>query len=76
MRFRHANPADHSLLSEKITLPGGDSIPSISLAYVTDNEEGQRYWVVVAPYTFGQFRIQAWCERSRGEPFPAIFHEL
>lgn len=48
----------------------------LSDALVTDNEEGQRYWIAVRDYAFGQYRIQTWCERIRGEPYPAIFHEF
>jgi len=76
MRFRPATVADHPLLAERIEFPGLEPFPSITEAFVTDNEEGQRYWVVVRPYTFGQYRLQVWNERVRGETFPDIFQEL
>ena len=72
-----SRPGDgyHELLKEKIPLPGR-SMNSIAQAWVTDNEEGARYWVVARPHAYGQIRIQMWWERQRGEPYPDIFHEL
>lgn len=75
MNFRAATEEDHPLLGQSFDV-GGISVPSIADALVTDNEEGQRYWIVVCPYAFGQFRLQLWLERDRGEAYPAIFHEF
>jgi len=75
VKFRPAIKDDHPLVSESFDV-GGVAVPSVADALVTDNEEGQRYWVVVRPYAFGQFRLQLWLERVRGEAYPAIFHEL
>lgn len=76
MKFREAKDEDHELLRYEIKLPGCPPIKSVKEAWVTDNEEGSRYWVVTCPYTYGQFRIQMWHERTRDEPYPDIFHEL
>jgi len=75
MKFREATEEDHPLMSDGVQV-GALRIPSISEALVTDNEEGQRYWVVVCPYAFNQVRLQVWLERYRGETYPNIFHEL
>jgi len=76
MKFREAIPDDHELLKEMINFPGMTPMPSFHQAWVSDNEEGARYWVVAKPYAYGQFRIQMWWERYRGETYPDIFHEL
>lgn len=56
---------------------GNPSMPlTITDAWVTDNDDGQRYWIAVLPYAFGQIRLQLWLERVRGEAYPAIYHEL
>ena len=56
---------------------GNPELPrTITEAWVSDNEKGQRYWVVALPYAFGQIRLQVWLERVRGEVYPCIFHEL
>lgn len=75
MRFRPATDEDHPLMLDRI---GGreDAPRSIAQAWVTDNEEGQRYWIAVLPYALGQVRLQTWLERFRGESYPSIFHEL
>ena len=75
MKFREATEEDHPLMLEG-TQVGSLRIPSIAEAFVTDNEEGQRYWVVARPYAFNQVRLQMWLERYRGETYPNIFHEL
>jgi hypothetical protein len=53
-----------------------DPIYSITEAWVTDNEEGPRYWVMNRPYACGQTRLQIWHERQREEAYPAIFSEM
>jgi len=53
-----------------------DPIYSITEAWVTDNEEGARYWVMHRPFACGQTRLQIWHERERGELNPAIFSEM
>lgn len=60
-------------MSERIAVL---DVPSITEALVTTNEEGQRYWIAVCPYAFGQFRIQVWNERVRSEPYPDVFHQM
>lgn len=55
---------------------GDQTFSTISDAWVTDNEEGPRYWVVAKPYAYGQLRLQIWWERYRGERYPSIFQEL
>lgn len=75
MKFRLATDVDHSLLVDEARI-FGTKVRSVSEALVTDNKAGQRYWIVVRPYLFGQLRLQVWHERVRGEPFPAILHEL
>jgi hypothetical protein len=73
VKFREATEDDHELMKDEIPEFG---IKSIMQAWVTDNEEGARYWVVGMPYALGQIRIQMWWERQRGEPWPDIFNEL
>jgi hypothetical protein len=73
VKFRQATEDDHPLMRD--TVPHTD-LRSISEAWVTNNEDGQRYWIVVLPYALGQIRLQTWLERTRGEYFPAIFHHL
>lgn len=75
MKFRKALPEDHPLMREKTNL-GSLTIPAVTDAFVSDSEEGPRYWVVVCPYAFGQFRLQVWWERWRGMECPDILHQL
>lgn len=76
MNFREATRLDHDLMVDSLPMPGGSPVFSVHQAWVTDNEEGPRYWIAVRPYTFGQLRLQMWHERERGEPYPDIFSEL
>lgn len=75
MKFRLATEADHPEMQDSFTIED-QTIKSIADAWVTDNEEGPRYWVVAKPYAYGQIRLQVWWERIRGEPYPSIFQEL
>jgi hypothetical protein len=75
LKFREATLDDHELMKDEIQF-GEISIKSIAQAWVSDNEEGARYWVVAKPYALGQIRVQMWWERHRGEPWPDIFHQL
>ena len=81
MKFRNATRDDHPAMQETIdvsALLGGGPEPfySITEGWVTDNEEGARYWVINRPFACGQTRLQIWHERERGEPCPAIFSEM
>lgn len=75
MKFRPATRDDHPLMREE-TVVGDLRFPSITEAFVTDSEEGPRYWVVVCPFAYGQHRLQVWWERWRGMPYPDILHQL
>jgi len=76
VKFRAATPEDHPLLREETDLGGGVKIPAVTDAFVSDSDEGPRYWVVNCPYAYGQFRLQVWWERHRGMQYPDILHQL
>ena len=75
MKFRPATPEDHPLMREETGF-GTLKIPAVSEGFVSDSGEDPRYWVVVCPYAYGQFRIQVWWERWRGMQYPDILHHL
>ena len=62
MEFRDATLEDHPLVAEPH-----------HVSKVSTNEEGPRYWIVVIPMAYGQFRIQMWHEFQRGMQWPDIF---
>jgi len=76
MKFRQATRDDHPDMQDTIELPGMAPIHTITEGWVTDNEEGPRYWIMNRPYACGQTRLQIWHERQRGELMPEIFSEL
>ena len=77
MKFRQATREDHPEMQEMIGAELGiEPFYSVTEAWVTDNEEGARYWVVHRPFACGQIRIQIWHERQRAEAYPAIFSEM
>lgn len=76
MKLRPIRPDDHELVAQLFRVIDDIVLPPAHEGWVSDNEEGPRYWVMVEPFLYGQFRIQVWWERWRGMEYPDIFHQL